>query len=66
MCTVSINIDEAALREIRPDLNSTAAIRQWAQEFDTVDSMYQIERKLHRRKPILMKWSNYYMTNTDK
>ena len=27
MCMVSINIDEAALREMRPELDSTAAIR---------------------------------------
>jgi hypothetical protein len=32
MCIVSINIDEAALRDMRPELNSTAAIRLWAQE----------------------------------
>ena len=29
---VSINIDEAALRDMRPELDSTAAIRLWAQE----------------------------------
>lgn len=32
MCMVSINIDEAALRDMRPDLDTTAAIRLWAQE----------------------------------
>lgn len=32
MCMVSINIDEAALREMRPELDSAAAIRLWAQE----------------------------------
>ena len=32
MCMVSINIDEAALRDLRPELDSTAAIRLWAQE----------------------------------
>lgn len=32
MCMVSINIDEAALRDMRPELDSTAAIRLWAQE----------------------------------
>ena len=32
MCMVSINVDEAALREMRPELDSTAAIRNWAQE----------------------------------
>lgn len=29
---VSINIDEVALRDMRPELDSTAAIRLWAQE----------------------------------
>ena len=32
MCLISINVDEAALRDMRPDLNTTAAIRLWAQE----------------------------------
>ena len=32
MCLVSINIDEAALRDMRPELDTTAAIRLWAQE----------------------------------
>ena len=32
MSMVSINIDEAALRDMRPDLDTTAAIRLWAQE----------------------------------
>ena len=32
MCMVSINIDEAALRDMRPELDSTAAISLWAQE----------------------------------
>lgn len=32
MCMVSINIDEAALRDMRPELDSTTAIRLWAQE----------------------------------
>ena len=32
MCMVSINVDEAALRDMRPELDSTAAIRLWAQE----------------------------------
>lgn len=32
MCTVSVKIDEAALRDMRPDLDSTAAIRLWAQQ----------------------------------
>ena len=32
MCTVSINIDEVAIRDVLPDLNTTAAIRSWVQE----------------------------------
>ena len=32
MCTVSIKVDEAALRDMCPDLNSIAAIRLWAQK----------------------------------
>ena len=36
MCTVSVKVNEALLRGMRPELNSTAAIRQWAQEI--VDS----------------------------
>ena len=32
MCMININIDEAALRDMRPELNTTAAIRIWAQE----------------------------------
>ncbi len=33
---------------------------------EAVDSMYQIENGLHRRKPILTQWSKYYMANTEK
>ena len=32
MCTVSINIDEAAIRDVYPELNTTADIRSWVQE----------------------------------
>lgn len=32
MCTVSINIDEAVIRDLHPELDTTAAIRLWAQE----------------------------------
>ena len=32
MCTVSINIDEDSIRDLRPELNTTAAIRSWVQE----------------------------------
>ena len=43
MCMVSINIDEVALREMRPELDSAAAIRLWAQEL--VDLRMQQMRK---------------------
>ena len=32
MCTVSVKVNEAVLRGMRPDLNTTAAIRQWVQQ----------------------------------
>ena len=32
MCTVTVKVDKAVLSGIRPDLNTTAAIRQWAQQ----------------------------------
>ena len=31
MCTVSVKIDETTLRDILPELDSTAAISRWAQ-----------------------------------
>ena len=39
MCTVSIKIDEAVLRDMRPELETTAAIRAWVQNL--VDSHLQ-------------------------
>ena len=32
MCTVSIDIDEAVIRDLCPELDTTAAIRLWVQE----------------------------------
>jgi hypothetical protein len=32
MCTVSVKVNEALLRGMRPELNSTAAIRRWVQQ----------------------------------
>ena len=32
MCTVNIQVDEALLRDVKPELDSTTAIRLWAQE----------------------------------
>ena len=32
MCTVSVKVDEAVLREMMPELDSNAAIRKWAQQ----------------------------------
>ncbi|MBP3285586.1 MAG: hypothetical protein J6M15_01405 [Prevotella sp.] len=42
MCTISINIDEVALRDMRPDLDTMASIRLWVQNI--IDShMQQME-----------------------
>ena len=42
MCNVTINIDEVALRDMHPELDTQAAIRLWVQEL--VDShMQQME-----------------------
>ena len=32
MCTVSVKVDEAVLRDVMPELDSNAAIRQWVQK----------------------------------
>jgi hypothetical protein len=32
MCTVNIKVNEAVLRNIRPELTTTSAIRQWVQQ----------------------------------
>ena len=45
MCTVSINIDEAAIRDLRPELDTTAAIRSWVQEL--IDARLQQMRKVY-------------------
>jgi hypothetical protein len=33
---------------------------------DAVDAMFQIEKTLLRREPLLERWAGYYMANTDK
>jgi hypothetical protein len=33
---------------------------------DAINSMFQIERKLLRRRPIIPQWKGYHMANTDK
>ena len=33
---------------------------------DAIFSMYEIERTLLRREPILTRWKGYFMANTDK
>ena len=50
MCMVTVNIDEAALRDMRPELDSTAAIRLWAQEL--VDARIQQMRTESERKAL--------------
>ncbi len=32
MCTVTVNVDEAMLKEMNPNLSDKAAIRRWVQE----------------------------------
>ena len=32
MCSITVNIDEKVLHDLRPDLDNSAAIRQWVQE----------------------------------
>ena len=34
--------------------------------YDALQSIYEIERTLLRRKPTLSRWKGYHMTNTDK
>ena len=51
MCMVSINIDEAALRDLRPELDTTAAIRLWAQELvDLRMQQMRMEREQNASK----------------
>ena len=33
---------------------------------DAVDAMFQIEKTLLRREPMLERWAGYHMVNTDK
>ena len=33
---------------------------------EAIDSAYEIENTLLRRKPTIEKWQNYHMANTDK
>ena len=33
---------------------------------EAIDSIFQIEKTLQRRKPTLLKWASYHMANTDK
>ena len=48
MCTVSVKVNEALLRGMRPELNTTAAIRQWAQEI--VDSRIKEMQAVHNKE----------------
>lgn len=47
MCIVSINVNETTLREMRPDLDTTAAIRLWAQQ--QIELRIQQMRAEHER-----------------
>lgn len=44
MCTVSIKVDEAALRNIYPDLDNATAIRLWVQQLVDMH-LQQLQRK---------------------
>ena len=33
---------------------------------EAIDSMYEIEKTLLRRPPLLLRWAGYYMANSDK
>lgn len=33
---------------------------------DAIDGMYEIEKSLPRRIPVISQWKDYYMANTDK
>lgn len=43
MCTLTLEIDENAIRAARPDLDSREAIRQWAQ--DVLDAHVKSESR---------------------
>ena len=47
MCTINIQVDEVSLREMMPELDSTAAIRLWAQHL--IDLRIQ-EMELENRR----------------
>ena len=47
MCTVSVKVNEAILRDVMPELDSTAAIRLWVQKL--VDMHLQQLRRASER-----------------
>lgn len=47
MCTVSVKVDETVLRNVMPELDSTAAIRLWVQKL--VDMHLQQLRRASER-----------------
>ena len=56
MCTVSVEIDEVVLLGINPNLDSTAALRRWAQQLidlhtqemlaDDTEAMYALQQDM--------------------
>ncbi|MBR5167431.1 MAG: hypothetical protein IKW86_05110 [Salinivirgaceae bacterium] len=44
MCTLTLEIDENAIKAARPDLDSREAIRQWAQ--DVLDAHVKSESRM--------------------
>ena len=52
MCMVSVNVDEAALRDMRPDIDSAAAIRLWAQELIDLSLREMREQREERQRSL--------------
>ena len=44
MCTLTLEIDENAIKAVRPDLDSKEAIRRWAQ--DVMDAHVKSESRM--------------------
>ena len=54
-------------RNVSKKYKHTYSITMMAKNIhDAYDSIFQIERNLLRREPIISRWKGYYMANTDK
>ncbi len=48
MCTINIQVDESTLREVMPELDTTAAIRLWVQQLiDLRIQQMELENRKH-------------------